>query len=54
MEPITTLDNRNVIMPFMNSLLILYPWFFKCAMAITYIKEKKMPSSFQYELNAKI
>lgn len=40
MDPVTAVDNRNVIMPFMISLLMLYPLSSKCAMAITFIKLK--------------
>lgn len=40
MEPITAADNKNAIMPFMDSSLMLYLWFFKCAMAVICIKVK--------------
>lgn len=40
MEAITALDNRNVIMPFMNFVPMLYPCSFRYAMAIACIKVK--------------
>lgn len=43
---ITAAGNGNVITPFMNSLLMLYLWAFKCAMAITCIKVKNCLNLF--------